>query len=102
MIMRVAKFVIGKTRPILHDKAARIDQPGAPRDSASDRPSAIMAETTRSAMPVAASPAPRNSTLWSASFPPVTRSAENSPASATAAVPNVVVEDIYLVAIFVQ
>ena len=38
-------------------------------------------------MPVAASPAPRNSTVWSASLPPVTRNAENRPASATAAVP---------------
>jgi len=42
---------------------------------------------TRSAMPVAASPAPRNKTRWSASFPPFTRNAENRPASATAAVP---------------
>ncbi len=38
-------------------------------------------------MPVAASPAPRNRTVWSASLPPVTRNAENMPASATAAVP---------------
>ena len=38
-------------------------------------------------MPVAASPAPRNSSFWSVSLPPVTRSAEKMPASATAAVP---------------
>ena len=28
--MRVAKFVIGETRSILHDKAAQVDEPGAP------------------------------------------------------------------------
>ena len=38
-------------------------------------------------MPVAASPAPMNRIFWSASLPPVTRSAEKMPASATAAVP---------------
>src|SRR5262245_50947807 len=30
MVMRVAKFVIGETRSILHDEAARVDEPGAP------------------------------------------------------------------------
>ena len=38
-------------------------------------------------MPVAASPAPRKSSFWSVSLPPVTRNAERIPASATAAVP---------------
>jgi hypothetical protein len=39
-----------------------------------------------SAMPVAASPAPRKSSVWSASLPPVVRNADMMPASATAAV----------------
>jgi hypothetical protein len=30
MVMCVAKLVIGEARPILHDKAARVDEPGAP------------------------------------------------------------------------
>ena len=38
-------------------------------------------------MPVAASPAPRKSRRWRSSVPPVTRSAEHRPDSATAAVP---------------
>ena len=38
-------------------------------------------------MPVAASPAPMNRIRWSASFCFVTRSAENRPATETAAVP---------------
>ncbi len=38
-------------------------------------------------MPVAASPAPKNRIFCSASLPPVTRSADRMPASATAAVP---------------
>ena len=48
---------------------------------------ATIAETTRSAMPVAASPAPRNRIFCSDSGEPVMRSAENKPANATAAVP---------------
>ncbi len=38
-------------------------------------------------MPVAASPAPRNSSFCLVNAPPVTRSAVKTPASATAAVP---------------
>ncbi len=38
-------------------------------------------------MPVAASPAPMNRIVWSSSFCFVTRSAENRPATDTAAVP---------------
>ena len=34
-------------------------------------------------MPMAASPAPRKRSVWSVSLPPVRRSAEKSPASAT-------------------
>src|SRR2546421_169971 len=44
-------------------------------------PCAIIADTTRSAMPVAASPAPRNSSRCSLNLPPLTRNAENRPAT---------------------
>ena len=43
------------------------------RASSSDRPSSVMAEAIRSAIPTPAEPAPRNSTRWSRSLPPVTR-----------------------------
>ena len=45
------------------------------------RPCAVIADTIRSAMPMAASPAPRNSSVCSASLPPVMRSADRTPAS---------------------
>src|SRR6266567_4134165 len=50
-------------------------------------PVAIIASTARSAIPVAASPAPWNSNVCSPSLPPVIRNADSNPASTTAAVP---------------
>ena len=51
------------------------------------KPSSIMPSTIMPAMPVAAEPAPRNSTRWSFSLAPVTRNALKIPTSAAPAVP---------------
>ena len=41
------------------------------RASVSLRPSCVIADAVRSAMPIPADPAPRNRIRWSESFPPV-------------------------------
>ena len=88
MLVGVRQLVLGElAAPRCDDEALRVEQPAARRACAGSAPSATIAATTRSAMPVAASPAPRKSRRWRSSVLPVTRSAEYRPASATAAVP---------------
>ena len=99
---RTASKQVGDRRMLVRERPLVLREAGASgtsRDPASRRASSAGARPPErapappwptpsgSAMPVAASPAPWNRIVCSPSRPPVTRSAEKMPASATAAVP---------------